>query len=88
MSIRIVARANGILCRLSDLVPLPFIRYNVCVLLTFPPQVRGNKVDDDMLEQLVPGTSARADVIALLGSPTAGRPSTTTPGCISASHGR
>ena len=39
--------------------------------LTFPPQVRGNKVDPDMLAQLVPGTSTRADATALIGSPTA-----------------
>lgn len=38
--------------------------------MSFPPQVRGNKVDDDILAQLVPGTSSRADVTALLGSPT------------------
>jgi outer membrane protein assembly factor BamE (lipoprotein component of BamABCDE complex) len=39
--------------------------------MTFPPQVRGNRVDDEMLSQLVPGTSTRADVTALIGSPTA-----------------
>jgi len=39
--------------------------------MTFPPQVRGNKVDDQSLAQLVPGTSTRTDVTALLGSPTA-----------------
>ncbi len=39
--------------------------------MTFPPQVRGNKVDDVLLVQLVPGTSTRADATALLGSPTA-----------------
>ncbi|KAA5608501.1 outer membrane protein assembly factor BamE [Rhodovastum atsumiense] len=39
--------------------------------MAFPPQVRGNKVDPDLLAQLVPGTSSRADVIALIGSPTA-----------------
>ena len=39
--------------------------------LSFPPQVRGNHVDADELKQLVPGTSTRADVTALLGSPTA-----------------
>lgn len=39
--------------------------------MTFPPQVRGNKVDEALLVQLVPGTSTRADVTALLGSPTA-----------------
>ncbi len=37
----------------------------------FPPQVRGNKVDAKELAQLVPGTSTRADVTTLIGSPTA-----------------
>ena len=35
-----------------------------------PPQVRGNHIDEDQLSQLVTGTSTRADVSALLGSPT------------------
>ncbi len=39
--------------------------------LSYPPQVRGNKVDADDLSQLVAGTSTRQDVEALLGSPTA-----------------
>ena len=39
--------------------------------ISFPPQVRGNKVDAKVLAQLVPGTSTRADVTALIGSPTA-----------------
>lgn len=39
--------------------------------LSQPPQTRGNKVDPDQLAQLVPGTSTRSDVSALLGSPTA-----------------
>ncbi len=38
---------------------------------SFPPQVRGNKVDEESLGQLVPGTSTRQDVVALIGSPTA-----------------
>lgn len=38
--------------------------------MSFPPQVRGNKVDEEVLSQLVPGTSTRADVTALIGSPT------------------
>jgi outer membrane protein assembly factor BamE (lipoprotein component of BamABCDE complex) len=38
--------------------------------ISFPPQVRGNQVDDRVLAQLVPGTSTRADVTAALGSPT------------------
>lgn len=37
----------------------------------FPPQTRGNNVDSRELAQLVPGTTTRADVTALLGSPTA-----------------
>lgn len=39
--------------------------------LTFPPQTRGNKVDSELLAQLVPGTSTRGDATALIGSPTA-----------------
>lgn len=40
-------------------------------LLSYPPQVRGNKVEDDDLAQLVVGTSTKQDATALLGSPTA-----------------
>ncbi|MCC6718169.1 MAG: outer membrane protein assembly factor BamE [Acetobacteraceae bacterium] len=39
--------------------------------LSFPIQARGNRVDAEQLAQLVPGTSTRGDVAALLGSPTA-----------------
>jgi outer membrane protein assembly factor BamE (lipoprotein component of BamABCDE complex) len=39
-------------------------------VLSYPPQVRGNQVDPDSLDQLVPGTSTKADVTALFGSPT------------------
>ena len=35
------------------------------------PQVRGNKVDPEALQELVPGTSTKADVSAIIGSPTA-----------------
>ena len=35
-----------------------------------PPQTRGNKVDEEQLKALVPGTSTKADVTALIGSPT------------------
>ena len=38
--------------------------------LTFSPQTRGNKVDAELLAQLVPGTSTRTDVTSLIGSPT------------------
>lgn len=36
-----------------------------------PSQLRGNRVDADQLKELVPGTSTKADVTALIGSPTA-----------------
>lgn len=36
-----------------------------------PPQVRGNRVEPDMLKELTPGTSTKADVTAVIGSPTA-----------------
>lgn len=42
-----------------------------CVLFEAPSQVRGNRVDSEQLKELVPGTSTRADVTALIGSPTA-----------------
>lgn len=39
--------------------------------LSYPIQARGNRIDPDQLAQLVPGTSTRNDVLALVGSPTA-----------------
>ena len=42
-----------------------------CGWLMPPPQVRGNKVDTESLKELVPGTSTKADVSAVIGSPTA-----------------
>ena len=39
--------------------------------MSFAPQLRGHKVDQDAVAQLVPGTTTRTDVTALLGSPTA-----------------
>ncbi len=42
-----------------------------CSLFAAQPQLRGNRVDADQLKELVPGTSTRADVTALIGSPTA-----------------
>ncbi len=42
-----------------------------CGWLMPPPQVRGNRIDPEQLAELVPGTSSRADVTALIGSPTA-----------------
>jgi outer membrane protein assembly factor BamE (lipoprotein component of BamABCDE complex) len=42
-----------------------------CSWLMPPPQLRGNKVDPESLKELVPGTSTKADVTAVIGSPTA-----------------
>ena len=42
-----------------------------CGWLMPPPQLRGNKVDPDSLKELTPGTSTKADVSAVIGSPTA-----------------
>ena len=42
-----------------------------CSFFEAKSQLRGNKVDADQLKELVPGTTTRADVTALIGSPTA-----------------
>jgi outer membrane protein assembly factor BamE (lipoprotein component of BamABCDE complex) len=42
-----------------------------CSFFEYPGQVRGNRVDTDLLKELTPGTSTQADATALLGSPTA-----------------
>ena len=41
-----------------------------CSWLLPPPQTRGNKVEAEQLKQLIPGISTKADVVALIGSPT------------------
>ena len=42
-----------------------------CSVIEAPHQLRGNKIAADVLKDLVPGTSTRADATALLGSPSA-----------------
>ncbi|HXA23476.1 MAG TPA: outer membrane protein assembly factor BamE [Acetobacteraceae bacterium] len=42
-----------------------------CSFFQAQSQMRGNRVDADQLKELVPGTSTRTDVTALIGSPTA-----------------
>ena len=42
-----------------------------CSWLEQPPQTRGNAIDPVVLQDLVVGTSTRADVTSLVGSPTA-----------------
>jgi outer membrane protein assembly factor BamE (lipoprotein component of BamABCDE complex) len=65
------------LTSLVQTVTAPAAILAACLMLTScgwlmpPPQVRGNKVDADQLKELVPGTSTRGDVTALIGSPTA-----------------
>jgi len=42
-----------------------------CSVVETPLENRGHRVEGDLLKELVPGTSTRADVTALFGSPTA-----------------
>ena len=42
-----------------------------CSVFQQPERLRGIHVDADQLRELVPGTSTRADVTSLIGSPTA-----------------
>ncbi len=42
-----------------------------CGWLMPAPVLRGNKVDPELMKELVPGTSTKADVSAVIGSPTA-----------------
>ncbi len=55
------------------LLPLLFLLalLPACSVIETPRTLRGNKVDMDQLKELVPGTSTRADVTSLLGSPSA-----------------
>ena len=45
-----------------------------CDLFAIPIQSRGNRVEADQLRELTPGTSTRADVVALIGTPTTKAP--------------
>src|ERR1700710_2603177 len=53
------------------LILIACVLLSSCAWLMPPPQVRGNKVDPESLKELVPGTSTKADVSAVIGSPTA-----------------
>lgn len=54
----------------------PFLAVMACLMLAAcsffeaPPQLRGNKIDPEVLKELVPGTTTKSDVSALVGSPT------------------
>lgn len=57
--------------RLSRLAALTIaIGLAGCSAIQPVAQLHGNKVDADQLKELTPGTSTRADVSALIGSPT------------------
>ena len=58
----------------STLLVLTALQLGGCgVLHIFDPTLkqRGSLVDSDSLRELIPGTSSRADAVALIGSPTA-----------------
>lgn len=57
--------------RCRHLLLLSGLLLSSCGWLMPAPQVRGNKVDPEQLKELVPGTSTKADVTAVIGSPTA-----------------
>jgi outer membrane protein assembly factor BamE (lipoprotein component of BamABCDE complex) len=56
-----------IISALAALVAIPLLAG--CSVVETPRQPRGHKVEEDVLKELTPGTSTRADVIALIGSP-------------------
>jgi outer membrane protein assembly factor BamE (lipoprotein component of BamABCDE complex) len=57
------------LCQLSAALALCLV-VTACGWFLPPPQTRGNRVGQDQLKELVPGISTKADVTALIGSPT------------------
>lgn len=58
--------------RAAPLAMIPMIVVlAACSVIGAREQMRGNMVDLDALKELVPGTSTRADVTSLIGSPTA-----------------
>jgi outer membrane protein assembly factor BamE (lipoprotein component of BamABCDE complex) len=56
---------------LPSVVLLAGLLLGGCSVFQAESTLRGNRVDADQLKELVPGTSTRADVTALIGSPTA-----------------
>ncbi len=54
-----------------SLMVLLLIALTACSVIETPRTQRGNKIDPDQLKELVVGTSTKADVSSLLGSPTA-----------------
>ena len=65
--------ADGVRSRrgLSALVMLAALARGACERLAPPPVPRGNRVEAERLAQINKGVQTRADVLALLGPPTA-----------------
>lgn len=61
--------ARSLLGRIAALLAL-CLALTACGWVLPPPQTRGNKVEAEQLKELIPGTSTKADVTALIGSPT------------------
>jgi outer membrane protein assembly factor BamE (lipoprotein component of BamABCDE complex) len=57
------------ICRLAGLAAL-LCALPACSILESPAQSRGAHFDSEQMKQLVPGTTQRADVTSLFGSPT------------------
>lgn len=53
---------------------LPLSGCSTFDLFSYPPQARGAQIYPEDISQLVPGTSTRKDVVALIGSPIAKAP--------------
>jgi outer membrane protein assembly factor BamE (lipoprotein component of BamABCDE complex) len=64
-------RLPGPLRRWTRLLTIACLMLGGCSFFEAQPTLRGNRVDADQLKELVPGTSTRADVTALIGTPTA-----------------
>jgi outer membrane protein assembly factor BamE (lipoprotein component of BamABCDE complex) len=56
---------------LQRLMLISCLLLSSCGWLMPAPQLRGNKVDPESMKELTPGTSTKADVSAVIGSPTA-----------------
>jgi len=59
------------LIRPRSLILIACLLLPSCAWLMPPPQLRGNTVEPESLKELIPGTSTKADVSAIIGSPTA-----------------
>ena len=58
------AASRGVLLALA-------LGLGACSVIDAPPVARGHRIAEEQLKELVPGVQGRADVQALLGSPTA-----------------